>query len=244
MTEQEALIRRVCLTPDEDLPRLIYADWCDGNGQHEYAEFIRVQIELAQCGDDPHKPCGGYYCDTYDDGTTAHRDCRTARLRNREQELKDVLRMPLWVGEQPVQARFFGAITRRGFYESATCTAAQWLAHGPAIVQQQPITRALLSDREPGRLSSDGIDRYYWLPFGDLASVAAEFLPDCIFNHLVRSGALWDTPQAAKAALSAAALLWARQEAGLEVVLCIACGGSGGDRLDCPGCNGTGEEIR
>ena len=34
--------------PDDDAPRLIYADWLDEHGQPERAEFIRVQCELAR----------------------------------------------------------------------------------------------------------------------------------------------------------------------------------------------------
>src|SRR5262245_1243255 len=34
-------------SPDEDGPRLIYADWLEEQGECDRAEFIRVQCELA-----------------------------------------------------------------------------------------------------------------------------------------------------------------------------------------------------
>jgi uncharacterized protein (TIGR02996 family) len=37
--------------PDDDAPRLVYADWLEDNGDPERAEFIRVQIELARIGE-------------------------------------------------------------------------------------------------------------------------------------------------------------------------------------------------
>jgi len=46
MTEEEALVRAVCETPDDDTPRLVYADWLDENDKPERAEFIRKQVEL------------------------------------------------------------------------------------------------------------------------------------------------------------------------------------------------------
>lgn len=46
MTERDALVRAVCTAPDDDLPRLVFADWCEENGEPERAEFIRTQIEL------------------------------------------------------------------------------------------------------------------------------------------------------------------------------------------------------
>ena len=47
MTEWEALMRAVCANPDDDLPRLVLADWLDENGEPERAEFIRVQCRLS-----------------------------------------------------------------------------------------------------------------------------------------------------------------------------------------------------
>src|SRR5438552_3245579 len=44
----EAFLREICEHPDDDAPRLIYADWLEENGQPERAEFIRVQIQLEQ----------------------------------------------------------------------------------------------------------------------------------------------------------------------------------------------------
>jgi uncharacterized protein (TIGR02996 family) len=52
--------------PDEDAPRLIFADWLDENGDADRAEFIRVQVERARLPE---------------------WDARQVRLRLREQEL-------------------------------------------------------------------------------------------------------------------------------------------------------------
>jgi uncharacterized protein (TIGR02996 family) len=48
MTDQDALLRAICENPDDDAPRLIYADWLDEHGDPLQAEFIRTQIELAR----------------------------------------------------------------------------------------------------------------------------------------------------------------------------------------------------
>lgn len=47
MTEREALLKAVCDNPDDDTPRLVFADWLQENGEEERAEFIRAQVELA-----------------------------------------------------------------------------------------------------------------------------------------------------------------------------------------------------
>jgi uncharacterized protein (TIGR02996 family) len=48
VTEEQALLATIFATPEDDAPRLIYADWLDEHGQPERAEFIRVQCELAR----------------------------------------------------------------------------------------------------------------------------------------------------------------------------------------------------
>jgi uncharacterized protein (TIGR02996 family) len=47
MTPDEAFLADIIAHPDDDTPRLIYADWLDEHGQPERAEFIRTQIESA-----------------------------------------------------------------------------------------------------------------------------------------------------------------------------------------------------
>jgi uncharacterized protein (TIGR02996 family) len=45
MNDGQALLKAVLDEPDDDLPRLAFADWCDERGDDARAEFIRVQIE-------------------------------------------------------------------------------------------------------------------------------------------------------------------------------------------------------
>lgn len=57
MTRDEGLHRAVIAEPDDDGPRLVYADWFDEHGQAERAEFIRTQVALARSpAGDPRRP--------------------------------------------------------------------------------------------------------------------------------------------------------------------------------------------
>src|SRR5262245_44894995 len=51
MSDAAALLAAIRQTPEDDAPRLVYADWLDEHGQPERAEFIRVQCELARRND-------------------------------------------------------------------------------------------------------------------------------------------------------------------------------------------------
>lgn len=44
MTTQEALLAAIIADPDDNLPRLAYADWCEEGGNLANADFIRSQI--------------------------------------------------------------------------------------------------------------------------------------------------------------------------------------------------------
>lgn len=45
MNDEATLLAAILAHPDEDTPRLMYADWLDEFGQPERAEFIRIQCD-------------------------------------------------------------------------------------------------------------------------------------------------------------------------------------------------------
>ena len=151
MNNDEAdLLRAVFATPDDDLPRLVYADWLTENGEPEYGDFIRVQVELARWREYVAPPeileianSGRMYSQSAIDLITEkareHNDRRDA-LRKRERELQRLT--PQWVGVklsdphyEPCLDEYGGEVIygplrmgfRRGFVESVTCTLAALL---------------------------------------------------------------------------------------------------------------------
>src|SRR5262245_51174460 len=46
MNHRDAFLRDIIEHPEDDAPRLIFADWLEDNGDPDRAEFIRVQCEL------------------------------------------------------------------------------------------------------------------------------------------------------------------------------------------------------
>jgi uncharacterized protein (TIGR02996 family) len=51
MSEEAALLNAIRAHPDEDTPRLVYADWLQENDRPERAEFIRLQCAIARLPD-------------------------------------------------------------------------------------------------------------------------------------------------------------------------------------------------
>jgi uncharacterized protein (TIGR02996 family) len=59
MTDEDALLAAVLAAPDDDLPRLVYADWLDDHGDPR-AEYLRLGVELRRLtsGHERHDPEG------------------------------------------------------------------------------------------------------------------------------------------------------------------------------------------
>jgi uncharacterized protein (TIGR02996 family) len=173
MTATETgLLAAVRAAPDDDLPRLVMADWLEENGRGDRAEFVRLQCEIertgarssADCSMMPDNTCSGF------NGAMRHIDpgafegwCPAClpkvRLLEREQELLkrhlgwlDRTRYPILNANGSVSIGSDGLMGppichtfRRGFVESVTCPAAAWLARGDAVLAAHPVRRVTLT---------------------------------------------------------------------------------------------------
>ena len=145
-------IRAVIARPDDDAPRLIMADWLDEQGQGERAEFIRVQVALATSTEDA-TPRPAHVTELNWRRTAGMRaERRYQRLRRREQDLltmyRDAEGWSYWTRWAPLVLRYLRGCRwsyRRGFVESVTCTAEDWMAHADAILAEQPIQEVTLT---------------------------------------------------------------------------------------------------
>jgi uncharacterized protein (TIGR02996 family) len=115
----DAFLQAIIENPDDDAPRLIYADWLDERGACDRAEFIRVQCDLARLPDD---------------------DKRWVELNVREREL-----LTCHEGEwaTDVLRPLTGMVNRwrfcRGFIENVTLEARGLQTHADVLFGRAPI---------------------------------------------------------------------------------------------------------
>lgn len=107
MSDQDALLAAIVAHPDEDTPRLMFADWLDENGDPGRAEFIRSQIERAYLERD---------------------DPRWLSLINREAELL-VAGRKTWLRPYLPWTDFSRMTVRRGLVELAGTSAPELAPH-------------------------------------------------------------------------------------------------------------------
>jgi uncharacterized protein (TIGR02996 family) len=114
MNDREALLSAIYDQPDEDTPRLMYADWLDEHGHPERAEFIRLQCERARIGE----------------------------LLPGERELELQKQHPEWqlpmkqkIVESPIGEMITPLFFRRGFADAVITSAYNFHRHARALFQ-------------------------------------------------------------------------------------------------------------
>jgi uncharacterized protein (TIGR02996 family) len=105
--EERALIAAIVAHPDEDTPRLVYADWLQEHDKPERAELIRAQIGLARSKGDI--------------ASAAQRNEWNARVR----ALLPV-HSKQWRDQLPMIPRVRWGAFERGMIESAHLTIRKW----------------------------------------------------------------------------------------------------------------------
>lgn len=124
MSDGSALLRAILADPDDDAPRLIYADWIDENGDPARAAFIRAQITLARLPQD------------HPDRDRLVQTERTLWKQNRDA-------WKAWVPKWAHVDRF-----HRGFLEDIRCDAEDFIAHSDEVRSRTPLMGARLDGLE------------------------------------------------------------------------------------------------
>ncbi len=121
MPDAAAFLRMIAAAPDDDAPRLVYADWLEEHGDPRGA-FIRVQCALAALPDD---------------------DPRRPDLEQAERRLL-AGHAAAWTHE--FAARVGGWQFRRGFVEEITLSAEDFLEHAPDLLRAGTVRTVHLHD--------------------------------------------------------------------------------------------------
>lgn len=221
LAERAGLLADILANPEDDTPRLIYADWLEDGGEPAKAEFIRVQVEMAT------------FLATLDNKHMFNR--RWQQLSRCQQaleaeighdlgkEVATALNLPfpedsLFTACEGDKRDVISWKWRRGFVESVKLPLTYWLNRGPALVRLQPLTRVEISDRRPFPVANSW--RWFSSNAFTEASVAAHTLPAALHACLQQVvpklfGSVYTAYPAQQVAvdtLSAACLAWARKE--------------------------------
>src|SRR5581483_4421430 len=159
-TDAEPFLQRIRAYPDDDVPRLIFADWLDEQAKWlppaerdaatARAEFIRVQIALAQLPDNELFPRAGLAYDADPEARTplssaswAAREAARLQLQVADRELQEKY------GEEwraPFRGLATGPTFHRGFVEEVKIDARQYLRHAHELFATGPIRHIHLLD--------------------------------------------------------------------------------------------------
>jgi uncharacterized protein (TIGR02996 family) len=118
----DAFLRSVIDNPDDDTPRLAYADWLEEHGDPERAEFIRVQVEYERLPED-------------DDRRDDLEDHWRSLLARHEED---------WAGLHEVLT--YRREFRRGFLAAISLLAAELLEYAEHIFAAAPLEEVAVSE--------------------------------------------------------------------------------------------------
>lgn len=120
MSDHQPFLAEICQHPDDDVPRLVYADWLEERGDLR-ADFIRLQCKLAQLP-------------THDAQRTDLEARELGLLRRRRKG---------WAGKVRRLARTW--TLERGFVQRIKIDVEHCLAHGDELLRLAPIQYAHLA---------------------------------------------------------------------------------------------------
>jgi uncharacterized protein (TIGR02996 family) len=152
----DAFLRAIRAAPDDDLPRLVFADYLDETGDPARAEFIRVQCELA---------------------TLPDHDPRRRALEDREHDLLNE-HEPEWCETEPSWAQEWD--WRRGFIDEISGYGSPLANIEPQFIGYHPVTSVRWTYLGDFALPIDWIQAP-WVPTVRSLSVANTW---CIVDEL------------------------------------------------------------
>jgi uncharacterized protein (TIGR02996 family) len=133
MTHADAFLQAILDAPDDDAPRLLFADWLEEYGDSDRAEFIRIQVALAW-------PSSGL----------------APALWSRQRELLDRHGQE-W--SAPARAVAASCAFARGFIEEIEAEASAFLDGAAELFRQAPVRRVRLHWERGPLLAASHIPR-------------------------------------------------------------------------------------
>jgi uncharacterized protein (TIGR02996 family) len=184
MTDGDDLFAAVLASPDEDLPRLVYADWLDENGQPERAEFIRVQIELERSMGNEKQGAASVVANVPPIRPEEFRKTRVYQLQPGDRGLSLLATEttllgkyaghwlePLRLKNGPLYSNATHGQFRRGFVEVVWMPAIGFLTHAEHLFRLSPVRELRVTRTRPGDivllLTSDQVARLHTLDITD-----------------------------------------------------------------------------
>ncbi len=132
---EAAFLAAIAAEPDDDLPRQVFADWLEENGQPERAELIRLSCRL-----DPHR-------DRFDDDAINALRQRIEELRRGDEAAEDEWRKSI---HEPLGGWGVTVEWRRGFVDSLALPVQWFVSFGDQLRQRYPTLRRLVLFRLNG----------------------------------------------------------------------------------------------
>lgn len=152
MNDRQGLLNAIIARPEDDLPRLVFADWLEDHDECARAEFIRVQIELAidrekyERLSSSSRTLAGSDSDFFVRYRLLDTRQRILLAQNRvsfDGAIKHLAAIGTFEQTTSVTGDVF--CYRRGFMDSICCSWEDWIQHGRLICKESPLREVYLT---------------------------------------------------------------------------------------------------
>jgi uncharacterized protein (TIGR02996 family) len=165
--DERAFLAKIVAHPDDDLPRLVYADWLEEHGQPARAEFIRTEVRMHElCRARGPRAVSG--CDHLLSEQSIDSDCEYCALGAARDHYYYAVGRGYWTDTpvshgvlwsaavQDALGSLGGVAYERGFPVSVWTTSSALLVRGAAarLVRAAPIAEVWCSNKHPTALIS------------------------------------------------------------------------------------------
>ncbi len=152
MTDRETLLAAICMSPEDDTPRLVFADWLEEHDEVAWARFIREQCRGASGNATPdrrwltlgRKHAADWFPAVPAKALTVNEANWLGRMNRPEQ------------GGTGLQR----ALVRHGFVERISCTLDFFLSSAAEVFRANPIREVVILDRTAGSYTGERPDNY------------------------------------------------------------------------------------
>ena len=208
MTTRDALLADILAKSDDDLPRLVYADWLEENGEPERANVIRCHIEAAKKHPSSEVTGRTQYVTT--DGVEASEFFKLMAVVTAWTSDPDKNGLCGVLGEL---AGRNNVVWERGFVAEVRCTLDDWCGGechqcagtgrsfpiggpsipcrrcggslvtgiGPEVVRRHPVERVVLVDRNPVKIT---LGPWAWADETTVRDIGTFAIPKHLFDLL------------------------------------------------------------
>lgn len=147
LNEQNQLLASIIASPEDNAPRLVYADWLEENNEEERAKFIRMQIKHPKFKLKYGKKQFRYTHNWY--WACINREARPFGVEYATQGRRVSHEVINMMSNLPSVFQNYKVVVNRGFVDEVYCPTSDYIKYCHTVAKRHPVRTWKLTDFKP-----------------------------------------------------------------------------------------------